>query len=291
MNNSAKEIFKHVFFERDALSNKNDFGRVLILGGSEKYPGAAIIASKAALVSGVGYVASLVENPFQQALYPPEVVRVTREELSVHLEKLKNKLFRFDSIVFGNGLKDDEQNRNLLSFLLFNFYGFLVIDATGISILLSIGLEKLSSKDRKCEVVLTPNMVEFSKLLKDTSLYEDPGVKSKEAKQFALDHNAYLFIKYYDLMMIDTLGSEIIVAGRVSSLGRAGTGDAFAGLLGGLLASVEEDPLGLGEIAYSLLLESARSLEQVLLPGSFTITNVIDNIPKAMVYLSDEAKD
>lgn len=290
MNSIALEMFKRIFLERNPLNNKYDYGKVLILGGSEKYPGAGVIASKASLVSGVGYVTALVDSSFQQTLYPNEVIRMNRDELTDE-QKLKSKLNRYDSIVFGNGLMDHEENRNLLSFLLDNYCGLLVIDATGLSILINIGLDKLSSSSRKCEVILTPNIVEFSRLLGDETIYPNPIGKKKEALQFASDYDVYLFIKYYDLLLIDSSGEVEEVEGRVSSLGRAGTGDAFAGLLGGLLASADESPLALGNLAYSLLVESAKSLEQTLLPGSFGITKIIDNIPKALIYVSEEVKD
>lgn len=50
------ELARQVIVARPAISHKGDFGRVLIIGGSQQYGGAAIMSASAAVYAGAGLV-------------------------------------------------------------------------------------------------------------------------------------------------------------------------------------------------------------------------------------------
>lgn len=279
------ELLKKIYQNRNPLLNKHDFNRMLIIAGSESYPGAGIICSEAGLISGVGYVSCLIDFPFQQVMYNQEITRILRKELSTYDEKEIKLIDKYGSIVFGNGLIDSKENRDLLEFLILNYNGKLIIDATGIFILKNIGLEFLLSKNRKCKIVLTPNTVETSFLLNLNYIENKPLNIKEKLIEFAHTYNIYLFSKYYDTLFISPTKKVELVEGKVTSLGKAGSGDGYAGLLGGFLCYVDEDIITLGKLAYTMLIESAINLETNYLKGSFGISEIISNIPKYLFKL------
>lgn len=289
MEGSTRRFLSEVFSSRSPFKTKHDYGRVLIAGGSERYPGAPSLAARAALRSGVGYVTALVQDPARDP-FPDEVTRISKEAFYADLASRGALVDRYGCVVFGNGIDDSEENREALKSLLKCYKGTLLIDATGLTTLLQIGFSHLEG-ERECDVVLTPNFGEFQKLVKSSFFaWEADGVAEK-ASSFAQKENAVLFVKGPDVVCVSPDGETDLVRGRVASLSRAGTGDAFAGLLGGLLSYVGKDPLTVGRAAYEMLLESARNLEERGLKGMFSTGEIVKNLPYALALALEEKDD
>lgn len=285
MEASNLDLIKKVFKNRSKFLSKHDYGKTLVIGGSVKYPGAGVICSKAALKSGVGYVSSLIQYEFQQAIYPSEVTRISIDELNEDDANSIKLIGKYDSVVFGCGLVNNQEFQELLVFLLRTYTGILIIDATGLSVLSKIGLEHVSNPARMCDVILTPNMNEFSKLTGVKCFDGNVDGIREDAIRFAQDNQINLLVKSYDILCISPDGDCKKVEGRVSSMGRAGTGDALSGLLGGISAYVDQDLITLESLSYEILIESAKDLETTMLPGTFGIEKIIDNIPVSLAKL------
>ena len=96
--------------KRSRTSHKGDFGRVLVVGGSEGMGGAAILSSEASLFCGSGLVhlnthpinveASLIRNP---------EVMVTGNNINF------SKPTSIDVLLCGPGLKTDEWSENIFN--------------------------------------------------------------------------------------------------------------------------------------------------------------------------------
>ena len=73
---------KDVFRKRDDKSHKGNYGKVLIYAGSESYPGAAFLACKSALKSGVGQVI-LANDDLNKTMYTalPEVTYIKHSQI------------------------------------------------------------------------------------------------------------------------------------------------------------------------------------------------------------------
>ena len=117
--------------ERRADSNKGSYGRVLIVAGSDKMPGACILASKSALRSGCGLVTACSSERALNALVVavPEVILMdNRDDIPVE---------RYSSCLIGPGLGVSDFSSRLMHKIIENSSGLkgLVIDADAINIL------------------------------------------------------------------------------------------------------------------------------------------------------------
>lgn len=277
---NTKEIIKAGFIPRNSNSHKNNYGNLVIIGGSKKYPGAPLIASYGASVSGVGYTALVVTDDVYPSVVNriPEVIYECLGDSFASEDVYKN-LLTYSSIVFGNGIEVDEDNCNLLRRLLQNYKSKLVIDATGLSILKIIGLDTLC--DSKADIVLTPHLGEFGQLF-------NLDIKGKVAADY-IDFLKQATSKYNCTIDLKSAGSVIVKKERVfeipnlvPGLAKAGTGDFLAGLIGGLLAYHPLDAVNVTTFAHALLVEAGELLSQTVSPHAFRATMLVEPISKIL---------
>jgi ADP-dependent NAD(P)H-hydrate dehydratase len=151
-------------------SNKGDFGRVLIVGGSRNMPGAPALAALAALRSGAGLVTVAVPRSIQQtvvSLVPcatsialaEDEDGLISEQAAHDLSKLILEQKKFDVVAVGPGLGKapvgsliQDLNRNKIP---------NVIDADGLNIL--AGTDWHGQLSGPC--VITPHPGELARLL------------------------------------------------------------------------------------------------------------------------------
>ena len=169
-NRDVKELLQ----ERAIDSNKGDFGKAGIYGGSLEYSGALKLAylSLTALRSGCGISRVLVKKELLPLL-GPNILEQTLNILPDYDSDFYNKLYSYikdlSSLAFGMGLGRDEHLGDVLEFLIKNYSGNLIIDADGLNALSRMDLNIL--KMRKGNILLTPHLKEFSRLI-DKSLEE-----------------------------------------------------------------------------------------------------------------------
>ncbi|MDR0199022.1 MAG: NAD(P)H-hydrate dehydratase [Streptococcaceae bacterium] len=95
------EIACEVIRPRLSETHKGDYGRVLVVGGSEPYGGAAILAASASVYSGAGltFVACAAENHAALTARLPEAIYVDAKTAS-----FEENLTRADVVLIGPGL-------------------------------------------------------------------------------------------------------------------------------------------------------------------------------------------
>ena len=277
------KILSRVFLERPRESSKADFGRVLVIGGSEEYPNAPVIAAKAALRSGVGYVAFAGLSDVHHNPVPDSVI----EEPGLRREALEDgtfgkKIGRYGAIVFGNGIADNSENAALLKALLADYEGDLVIDATGLDVLRHIGLEALKAKERLPEIVLTPHLGEYARLFGLPYRKVPVDSLAGEAFDLATEYAVTICLKGASVVAAEPYSGFSIIPGENPSLARAGTGDALAGLIGGFLATKQLSQKEACEAAYGALLQTAEYLDRRILGGTYGIDEIISAMPRAL---------
>ncbi len=153
---------------------KYERGRTLVIAGSSKFPGAALLAIKGAIASGVGTVRALVPRTVGSGLWQliPEVVLEdavfceNNSELDLGKSLSKIDLERLDSILIGPGLGDLPDNSffDIWGHQLAPFKGLLVLDADALNQISAVpgGLQWL--KDRNGPSWITPHIAEFRRL-------------------------------------------------------------------------------------------------------------------------------
>ncbi len=217
---------------RKSFSDKRSYGKVLIVSGSEKYAGAALLNAKTAIRSGVGFVYACTPEAYKPAFCASEPSVIWQacavdESGALALENFSqlNAIARnVDVILIGSGLTDSRESTVLACELLKNNPDTCVIlDADAISQTILNSL-----KQRRAPTILTPHEGEFLRLAKDIS--------NEALLKAAQDFSCVVVLKSNITRISD--GNSIAYSPRGSpTLARAGSGDILCALIAGLLAN------------------------------------------------------
>ncbi len=229
------------FPTRKVDAHKGDFGHLLCICGSYTMPGAAYMAAKAALRSGVG----LVTCAFPQSLYPVMAAKLTETLLlplpqtaegalsRASIPLLLQRLDRYDAIVIGCGMSVCEDTAAVLQAVLENAKVPVIVDADGIN-LLSKNIDLL--QNAACPVVLTPHPKEMSRLC-GLSVSQVQADRTGTARSFSHAQGVYVVLKGSNTVIAAPDDSHIYVnvTGN-NGLSKGGSGDVLAGMLGAFAA-------------------------------------------------------
>ena len=282
-NRDVKELLQ----ERAIDSNKGDFGKAGIYGGSLEYSGALKLAylSLTALRSGCGISRVLVKKELLPLL-GPNILEQTLNILPDYDSDFYNKLYSYikglSSLAFGMGLGRDEHLGDVLEFLIKNYSGNLIIDADGLNALSRMDLNIL--KMRKGNILLTPHLKEFSRLI-NKSLEEIKKDSLKLVKEFASTYNVTVLLKGHTTIISD--GNDIyLVKTGCPGMANAGSGDVLSGILVGLLAYL---PFNLLSISTGVLINGIAGClaEDDNTDVSMIASDTISNIGNAIKVIRD----
>ena len=225
---------------RKKTSRKGDNGKVLVIGGSKEYVGAAALAGLAALRSGADWVTIAAPEKVGwaiNALSPDLVVRKYKgDDFCASRAKDVLKLSGdFDAVLIGNGI--GMHAKSFCKKFIKECRKPLVIDADGI--------KAISAKDVK-NAILTPHRKELEIFLRNSdksaqtvkSLEKNAQFLRKELKDF-FNRNNVLLLKG----PVDTIISKNKIAfNKTGNAGmtKAGTGDVLAGLCVSYLAQLKD---------------------------------------------------
>lgn len=238
-----------IFFpERPRNSHKGSFGTANVIGGSEKYVGAAALAVDSALQSGCGYVKLTTEKDVKIALAAafPQVIFTENVDLSANC------------IAIGSGCGVSRALYGQIEYLAENYGGTLVIDADGLNALSAFGLDIL--KKAKCKIIITPHIKEFSRLTCKTvaEILADP---VGTAQEFAKNYGVILLLKSAASVITDGERTVLNVRGN-TALSKGGSGDMLTGFLCGSVARGLSAFEGAVCAAYTLGLSAEISSEE-----------------------------
>lgn len=230
---------KPIFKKRKHNSHKGNFGTGLMLCGSYGMAGAAVLAAKAALRSGIGIIKALLcENiyyPFTVSV--PEAVCVpvkpnNKGTLCPDNLNLPELLKGCSAVLIGCGIGNNEDTARLVKELTEVSEIPVVIDADGINALSgSIDIIKKS----KAPVILTPHPGEMARLCSLTvSEVEENRVEI--AKDFAVKQGCVLILKGANTIIATPSGEVYFNLTGNPGMSTGGSGDALAGIVLSLLA-------------------------------------------------------
>lgn len=241
INNNTYEIeindVKYLVKERNIDSNKGDFGKAGIYGGSIEYSGALKLAylSLSVLRSGCGISRVLVKKEILPLLGPnilEQTLCILPDYNDKFYDKLKDSTKDLDSLAFGMGLGSDKHLEEVLEFLIKNYTGNLIIDADGLNTLSKMNLNILKCK--KCNILLTPHLKEFSRLI-NKPIEEIKKDSLNLVKEFASTYKITILLKGHTTI-ITAGNTTYLVKTGCAGMATAGSGDVLSGILAGLLA-------------------------------------------------------
>ncbi len=225
--------------------NKGTFGKVLVIAGSGRIYGAAMLAAKSCFKTGAGMVkvVTAVENreSLQQCLaeamldvYREDMAEQEAEEQKAVLEK---DLEWADCILIGPGIGTGQLAKRMLSVCITQSNLPLVIDADGLNLLAGDnGLRSSLIGQRDREVVLTPHLGEFARLY---------GCSVTEAKERITEYPRHLAEMLQCTVVCKDARTVVAACGQENvylnvtgnaGMATAGSGDVLAGMIAGLIA-------------------------------------------------------
>lgn len=274
------------FPERKRNTNKGDYGKVAIVGGSKTYPGSAILAENAlaAFKIGAGYSTLVIPESIFNAValvHPECTVKVLPCDGNADGLKFDEttfeKLLKCDAVAFGPGAGVTEEVYAALAYLLKNYRGKLIIDADGLNTLAKYGVSALEG--HSAEVILTPHVKEFSRLTgKTVTEIAENGLSL--ARDFAKKYCVTLVLKSAATVITD--GEEVYLnTTGTPAMAKAGSGDVLTGIIAGF-ATKKADALDLAAAACYLFGAAGEIAARKQNENSVTATDVIVEIGEAI---------
>lgn len=209
---------------RDKYSHKGDYGRVLIIAGSNTYTGAAYICTQGAVRSGAGLVTLCCDSEIREVLKSKLVEAMT---ISYDDEDKLNELIeKSDAIAIGPGMGNNDATFNMLNTIINNASCPIVIDADGINVLRG-RLDIL--KNKKSEIIITPHLGELSRITGFSIDYIKEN-RIEISKKFAKENNIIVLLKGYNTIITDGEKTIINPTGN-SSMASGGMGDCLTGMI------------------------------------------------------------
>jgi ADP-dependent NAD(P)H-hydrate dehydratase len=226
---------------RDA--HKGDFGRVLVVAGSKRMPGAAILCGFGALRGGAGLVTIATPEPALAivaaatpcALFLPLPASRDGFIAAPALARLREAANDADVVVLGPGLGPEAATQATIRAFVLGLQKPLVLDADGLNAFVT-SADTLAR--RSSPTILTPHPGELARL-DAKPIARDAKGRSERARAAATRFDAIVCLKGAGTVISD--GTRAIV-NRTGNPGMAtgGSGDVLAGLLAALLARMRD---------------------------------------------------
>jgi ADP-dependent NAD(P)H-hydrate dehydratase / NAD(P)H-hydrate epimerase len=225
-----KAMVSSMVRKRSKYDHKGSFGHALIIAGSYGKIGAAQLAVKACLVTGVGlltaYVPACGYEIMQIAV--PEAMTLTDPQ-----EKLISAIpspEKFTTIGIGPGLGTDEATATAMTTLLGQYKSPVVVDADGLNIL---ARKPDLLKQLPAGSILTPHPKEFERLAGQTA---NEYQRLEVLQKFARQHQVVVVLKGAHSAIATPEGKVYFNSTGNPGMATGGTGDVLTGIITSLLA-------------------------------------------------------
>ena len=231
--------------DRPANAHKGTFGRVLVIAGSARYPGAAVLAARGAYRAGAGLVTIATPQSIAQQMVAavPEATLLPLPEYDQGVisgfaawEMVRDELSGVDAVVIGCGFgRHEHSGKFVREFLISPEVGAvqgIVIDADGLNLL----AQDISAlPNAAAPVVLTPHPGEMGTL---TGLSTDDVQQQRLtlARDRASDWNCHIVLKGANTVVATPDNRARVSEVAQPALATAGTGDVLSGAIGALIA-------------------------------------------------------
>ena len=206
---------------RKRFSHKGDYGHALLVAGFQNMVGAGLLASKAALRSGIGKLSIHTNREAYLAMVTAQAELMYASDL--------NHLTKYQSMAIGPGLGTDKAAIEMVSSLLHGYFGKLCLDADALNIIAQEGWQD----QIPAYTVLTPHPLEFKRLFGESA----NGFVRLE-KQISISKCHQIYIIYKDAYTILTCPQGEVFVSTYGNPGMAtgGSGDVLTGILAAFMA-------------------------------------------------------
>ena len=222
----ARKIVK----TRSMFDHKGMYGHALLIAGSLGKMGAAVLASKAAMRSGLGLLTTHVPGSgysILQSTVPEAMVSIDEHE---KMFTAAAGVEQYAAVGIGPGIGTDKETVKAFTSLLKNFGRSMVIDADGLNIL-SGNRELLHLIPEGS--ILTPHPKEFERI---AGVWSDDFERLEKQKKLAQQLKSVIVLKGANSSIASPDGTVYFNSTGNPGMATGGSGDVLTGMLTGLLA-------------------------------------------------------
>lgn len=253
--------------KRPKDANKGTFGKVLVVAGSENYPGAAYLASAACYRVGAGLV-TLVTIPSVKIIVSRKLPEVT----FLSLDEVSENISNYDILLIGPGLgKNAKIQKEVL-----NINKCKVIDGDGLKFL----------SDLKGDFILTPHPGEMARLT-GLTVSEIQSDRINVVQYWAKKWGTVIVLKGADTVVASPAGEILLSPFANPLLATAGTGDVLSGIISGLLAQGLKsfDAAGAGVYIHGM---AGEALQKKLGSAGMLAGDLLPILPRVLIHISKQ---
>ena len=232
MTEITEAILKKVITKRSSETHKGDYGRILLIGGSENYGGAIIMSTSGAVNSGAGLTAVATHPVNLTALHArlPEAMFIDWRDA-----KLANLIKNMDVVVCGPGLGMSDLAKQIMVILrrCTSEKQTVVLDASALDL---ISEDKSLLPTNAGHLILTPHQMEWQRLSQIRIPFQTDSANIDALNQLIPDSNAALVLKSNHTHVYDGKGQVFVNPLGNPGMATGGMGDTLAGIIGGFVA-------------------------------------------------------
>lgn len=273
--------------KKNRTSHKYSAGKVLVVAGSAKYVGAAILTSNAVFNSGAGACYLAIPDSMKSVFQTKSLSVVAapyddfnKKHLIKNAIKDINEIAKkCDVIAIGPGLGREEETVNEIATIIKKYNKKFVLDADALTLFNDGNYKEHNLQN----AVLTPHHGEFASML---------GIQVDELEtdllgyglHFIRETKAYLVLKGAPTIIFSPEGEIFINSTGNSGMSKFGSGDVLTGIIAGFLAQSKDIKTSLISAVYlhslsaDLLLENRTEFS--ILPA-----HISNNLPNAIKYV------
>jgi ADP-dependent NAD(P)H-hydrate dehydratase / NAD(P)H-hydrate epimerase len=273
---------------RSPTGHKGDYGRLLVIGGSDVYSGAPTLVSLAAMRTGVDlvYLATPQKNAYEITSISPDLITVKLEGDNLNpanLETLKPFIKTVDVVAMGPGMGLDPETQEFVKACIDE------VEMAGKPLLLDAdGLKAFAKFKRalKVPLVLTPHAGEYAILTGET-LPENQEEQVEAIQKTAKKLNATILVKGKTDIICNAERSKLNFTGN-PGMTVGGTGDVLGGIVAGLMA-LHADPFE-AAVAGAFVNGAAGDFVASEIGYHMVATDIIEWIPRVLENPMDHLK-
>lgn len=266
-------------------AHKNAVGSLLLVAGRSGMAGAAVMAARAALRTGVGLlrVASPPENREVIQGAVPEAIYVDATDSEALLDALGDST----AVAAGPGIGTDPAAVEMLTRLLEADYKIpILLDADALTAAGAGAIPAWAELGDGRPVLVTPHPGEMSRIA-EVTVEEISTGRAEVARRAAKSLGVTVLLKGLPSVVASPDGSLIVDTVGTSDLATAGMGDVLAGVAGAFLAQ-GVDPAVAGALG---LVTSGRAAVRAAKGASLLPEDVIEGLPHAMMEFGEGGTD
>lgn len=264
---------------RSLAAHKGIFGHAYLIAGSYGKMGAAELASKACLRSGVGLLTAHIPKCGYEIMQTAVPEAMAEADSSVNYISDILKTEKYNAVGVGPGIGMNEETHRMLKFLIQNLTTPIVFDADAINCLAE---NKTWLAFVRPNAVFTPHVKEFERLVGACSNSEE---RLQKQKEFSVKNGVVVVLKGAHTAISSPDGSVYFNSTGNPGMATAGSGDVLTGIITSFLAQGYPPLIAsiVGVFVHGLAGDFAAEKKS---QESMIASDIIDNLSDAFKFIN-----